>query len=219
MNEITNCPNCSAAIKSGVFNSNAIISDPLNEGIGYYLNKPAEHRCQKCFNNDIPVAKATYERHVQSLSKLIQNQLLFVPVITIHSPQGWNYKTLRMVTAQAVTGEGALTEFMSSWNDFFGTQSNRMNDKIKSGEDNCKNKLRLAAVIAGGNAVIGTDIDYAEIGSAKGMLMVCMAGTAIDIENLDAVKPDSVEALMELSENAKKLNRLHKHRNIFNTTV
>ena len=202
-----------------MFNSNAIVSDELNAGIGYYLNKPAEHRCQKCFANDVIDAKAIYERHVQNLSKVIQNQLLYVPVITVHSPQGWNYKILRMVTAQAVTGEGALTELMSSWSDFFGTRANRLNDKIKSGEDSCKNKLRLAAVLAGGNAVIGNYIDYAEIGSAKGMLMVCMAGTAIFIENIEVVKPESVEALNELSENAKKLDRLHKHRNIFNIVV
>jgi hypothetical protein len=39
----------------------------------------------------------------------------------------------------------------------------------------------------GGNAVIATDIDYAEVGGVRAMLMVCMAGTAVRLNNLQEV--------------------------------
>ena len=45
------------------------------------------------------------------------------------------------------------------------------------------NQLRAKALKIGANAVIATDIDYGEVGSLKGMLMVCAAGTAIKLEN------------------------------------
>jgi uncharacterized protein YbjQ (UPF0145 family) len=92
-----------------------------------------------------------------------------------------------MVTGQSVTGTGVISEFTSSWTDFFGAQSNRYNAKLKAGEQLCFAQLRKQAADMGGNAVIATDIDYSEVGGDKGMLMVCMAGTAVRLKNLDVL--------------------------------
>lgn len=58
--------------------------------------------------------------------------------------------------------------------------------------------LRTKALLMGGHAILGTDIDYSEVGGGKGMLMVCMAGTAVrfnsgshpgaDIESLEKLQ-------------------------------
>ena len=50
----------------------------------------------------------------------------------------------------------------------------------------------------GGNAIIGTDIDYSEVGGGKGMLMVCMSGTAIELslENEDLADKRNVLTLL-----------------------
>ena len=76
---------------------------------------------------------------------------------------------------------GVVSEFTSSFTDLFGVQSGRFNKKLKAGEDICFAQLRKQALDLGGNAVIATDIDYSEVGGGKGMLMVCMGGTAIKL--------------------------------------
>ena len=58
-----------------------------------------------------------------------------------------------MVTGQTTTGTGVLTEFTSSFTDFFGVQSGRHNKKLKDGEDMCKVQLRTQTLNMGGNAV------------------------------------------------------------------
>jgi len=50
----------------------------------------------------------------------------------------------------------------------------------------------------GANAVIGVDIDYAEVGGAKGMVMVCMSGTAVRLRNPEVVSPDLSQQIQEL---------------------
>jgi uncharacterized protein YbjQ (UPF0145 family) len=113
----------------------------------------------------------------------------------LQTPQDWKYETIELISAQTVTGTGVFTEIASNWTDFFGMESGKYNEILKSGEEKCKDILRTQALKLGGNAILGTDIDYSEAGAGKGMLMVCMAGTAVKITNLN-----------ELKYNAKALN-------------
>ncbi|MCL4111631.1 UNVERIFIED_CONTAM: hypothetical protein GTU68_002047 [Idotea baltica] len=92
-----------------------------------------------------------------------------------------------MVTGQSTTGTGVFSDFYSSITDLFGMQSNSYNKKLKGGEDLCYAQVRLQALKLGGNAVIATDLDYSEVGVEKGMLMVCMAGTAIKLRNTNVL--------------------------------
>jgi len=44
----------------------------------------------------------------------------------------------------------------------------------------------------GGNGINANDVDYAKVGGATAMVRVCMAGTAVKIENQETVfKSDS----------------------------
>jgi len=123
----------------------------------------------------------------------------------------WNYKVLGMVTGQTTTGTGVLTEFTSSFTDFFGVQSGRHNKKLKDGEDMCKVQLRTQTLNMGGNAVVAADIDYSEVG-AGGMLMVCMTGTAINLENIDIIGKDKKEIIKKLNKANERLNWLSKYK-------
>ncbi|MBK7959544.1 MAG: heavy metal-binding domain-containing protein, partial [Bacteroidetes bacterium] len=38
-------------------------------------------------------------------------------------------------------------------------------------------QLKNKTIQMGGNAIVGVDVDYGELGSIKGMIMVCMTGT------------------------------------------
>jgi hypothetical protein len=62
----------------------------------------------------------------------------------------------------------------------------------------------------GGNAVIAADVDYAEVGGGKGMLMVCMAGTAVKVLNPQEVFEGDVDRLEELQKAILDLNLLRE---------
>jgi hypothetical protein len=73
----------------------------------------------------------------------------------------------------------------------------------------CRNQLRFKAVKLGCNAIIATDVDYAEVGGGKGMLMVCMAGTAVKLANprdVLTIDFEKLEALQTAVEDLKNLN-------------
>lgn len=200
-----------------MFNSNKIVSEHKKEGINLFLRKDSPAYCDKCFDQQKYEAGQQYSLLINQLTKSVQDNLQYVPLVTLQHPVGWEYNVLKMVTAQCVTGEGALTEFSASISGFFGTQSTRMNNKLKNGEDICMSKLRLVAIASGGNAIIGTDIYYAEVGGDKGMLMVCMAGTAVRLNNPHVINAETPPILSKLLEDVRKLNRVKSYGDLFPT--
>ena len=119
-----------------------------------------------------------------------------------------------MVTGQSITGTGIISEIASSFTDLFGMQSGKFGNKIKEGENICKAQLRLAAAHLGACAVIATDIDYSEVGGGKGMLMVCMSGTAIKLNNLDVLDSEAAKKLSDLENISKTYNSLSIYKNL-----
>ena len=105
------------------------------------------------------------------------------------------------MTGQIVIGTGVITELKSSITDFFGSTSNSFSEKISFGEKNCFAQLRQKSLLLNCDAIIATDIDYSELGSLKGMIMVCASGTAV--KNLDL-----------LGETGKIIRALRKSYNI-----
>jgi len=89
-----------------------------------------------------------------------------------------------------------------------GGQSSSLQNKLSEGEILCRNQLRYKALMLGCNAVIAADVDYAEVGGGKGMLMVCMAGTAVKLNNAADVLSIDFEGLVGLQEAVKKLDSL-----------
>jgi hypothetical protein len=58
----------------------------------------------------------------------------------------------------------------------------------------------------GGNAIIAVDIDYSEMGGEKGMIMVCMSGTVVKLNNLDVLDQYKVDSIKKISFLADKLH-------------
>ncbi|WP_432410462.1 heavy metal-binding domain-containing protein [Rasiella sp. SM2506] len=212
MSEIKNCPNCQSEIKSGIISSNALYSNMYTAIINEYNEPKSEGYCSKC-------GKVPYEKYSnqiiterKNLTNQLQKLIVNIPVISIHTPLNWDYEVVGMVTGQSTTGTGVITEFTSSFTDFFGAQSGRHNEKLKAGENMCFVQLRKQAMDLGANAVIATDIDYSEIGAGKGMLMVCMAGTAINLKNVDVIGDGKSELLDKLTEVNKRLKWLGRYK-------
>lgn len=180
---MTHCSNCNAEIKSGFLKENRLASEKQVAFIHDFTENTSESYCSNCITDMLQLAKTNFQEEMRLLKDRLETELQNIPIITIHSPANWDYKTLGMVTAQSVIGTGMISEIASSWTDFFGKESNIFNSKIKKGEDNCMTILRTKALSMGAHAILGTDIDYSEVGGGKGMLMVCMAGTAVRFTN------------------------------------
>lgn len=198
--EIQNCPNCNAQIKYGLISDNLLFQSDGVKIINEYAEKKATAYCNKCGDQLFEQCKQKIVIEKNRLLKTIEPLMDMIPVISSQSPYKWEYEVLGMVTGQSTTGTGIFSEFKSSFTDFFGAQSGSYNKKLKQGEDLCFNQLREKALNMGGNAVIATDIDYSEIGGEKGMLMVCMAGTAIKLLNPDIIGNEKSKKIKELAE-------------------
>ncbi len=211
MNEkLDKCPNCNADLKNSLLKKNDLISINKTKVINEYIDEKSLAYCEKCGNKIYFKFKSKLENEKISIKNSLNDIINHIPVVTTHSPLNWNYKILEMVTGQSSTGTGFLTEFTSSFTDLFGTQSGRHNQKIKAGEEMCFAQLRKQALDLGGNAVIATDIDYSEIGSGKGILMVCMSGTAILLENTDILGSTKENAIKEYHKLNSRLNYLNE---------
>ncbi|MGB0778312.1 MAG: heavy metal-binding domain-containing protein [Flavobacteriaceae bacterium] len=210
MSELTHCPNCKNELKGGLMSSAKLLDPDKTNIINEYHNKKSEAYCNKCGKKLFGKYKSALFDEKYRISCKLQKFISIIPVISTHSPLNWDYNILEMVTGQSTTGTGVISEFTSSFTDLFGAQSGRHNKKLKSGEDMCFAQLRKQALDLGGNAVIATDIDYSELGAGKGMIMVCMAGTAVQLKNSDVLgqqKAKQIDELVSLNDRLRYLGQ------------
>ncbi|RZK43056.1 MAG: heavy metal-binding domain-containing protein [Pedobacter sp.] len=205
--EYKNCPNCAKKL-NGLMVSKYIVKSTTTDFINSFHEPNAEAYCNECAEALIRTYQEANENKKQALIKDLNKDLHVIPIVTTHSPLNWQYGILDMITTQSVSGTGFLTEITSSWTDITGGQSSSMTNKLSSGENICKSRLRYQCALLGGNAIIATDIDYSEVGGGKGMLMVCMAGTAINLHSIEVIFKNKTEQLAKIKEVVDELKSL-----------
>lgn len=171
----------------------------------------AERICRFC-NRDLgdrPALSAeaiiARERRSSAVSDSLLRHLVHMPLLTLHHPPGWSFRPLALVTAQSVSGTGFASEIAASLSDVFGGQSGAFQGKLRGGEETCKASLRLDALRLGAHAVIGVDVKYAEVGHVKSMLMVCMSGTAVRLDDPGVLEPAAAASVVRAGELLAKL--------------
>lgn len=188
----SNCVNCQRSItgKTGLFSSvqsNQIkhFSDEYFKFISKYTNVYHNSFCDICYDianeNALDACRSEY----LIITKAITAFQNLIPILSIQNLPSWDYEVISIVTGQSTMGTGFLTELKSSWGDFIGVESKSVNLKITEGETNCFKQMKAKTIALGGNAIVGVDIDYAEMGGVKSMVMVCAAGTAINVKNYE----------------------------------
>lgn len=205
--EYKNCPNCTKKL-NGLMADRYIVKQTTTDFINSFHEPKAEAYCSECAEASIRNYHTSNEARKQELIKELNKVLHIIPIVTTHSPLNWQYEILDMISAQSVSGTGFLTEITSSWTDITGGQSASMTNKLSSGENICKSKLRYQCALLGGNAIIATDIDYSEVGGGKGMLMVCMAGTAVNLIGIETIFEGREEQLAKVKILVKELQTL-----------
>lgn len=211
---VEKCSSCGDKIRTGgMFGPNLLLPPIAVELINEYESEKQTERCQTCGSALYADHKKSLDREIASLTLKLATALeQALPLATIHSPHGWDYEVASLVTAQSVLGTGILVEIASEWTDFLGRQSKSYGQKLQTGEALCRNVLRKHAFDEGANAVIGVDVHYTEVGAHKGMLLVCMSGTAVRVRNSQVLGTRAAAAFDELSSITERLNHLGRYK-------
>lgn len=183
------CPNCWETLGKGLLKSNQMLHPAHNDLINLVAGKDDGVYCQKCGGHELDVAHVKARHELNTILKEIEPLLSAITLASIHSPIGWEYQVLDIVTAQSTIGTGIFTNLKSGFSDIFGQESKGYNSKIRQGENNCKKSLQMQAARLGADALIGVDVDYGDVGGQQSLMMICMTGTAIRLRNRD-VLPD-----------------------------
>jgi len=195
------CEICNREIKRDL---NYKLIDVINK----ILNTSYIDMCYLCGHKKLKEAKLVAKAQMKSFSSKLEKYLPSIPVMSINNPAGWNYTPKGIVTARANSGTGLVIEVTSTFSDFFGLQSNSTNSKISKCEKLCLSLLKKHCLDLEGNAITGVDIDYIEVGKGKGILMVCMTGTAVRINNNNNLGSIDLERINEATEINIKLNTI-----------
>lgn len=91
-------------------------------------------------------------------------------------------KYLGVYSGECALGTGFFSSLGAGFADFFGTNSTMYSDKLRKAKNFAIDQLRDQVVDAGGDAVIGLDIDY--VSFSADIMGVVATGTAVKLENL-----------------------------------
>lgn len=88
---------------------------------------------------------------------------------------------LGIVTGEAILGAHLFKDIFAGIRDLVGGRSATYEKELGRAREIALEELSQRATSLGANAVIGIDLDYEVLGSANGMLMVSVSGTAVVI--------------------------------------
>ncbi|CZF80382.1 hypothetical protein GCE9029_02036 [Grimontia celer] len=86
-----------------------------------------------------------------------------------------------VVVGEAILGANIFKDIFASIRDIVGGRSAAYEQELAKAREIAFEELRERARAAGGNAVVGIDLDYEVVGPNGGMLMVSVSGTAVTI--------------------------------------
>ena len=206
--KIEKCPHCQTKV-SGFFSNASLINQSKTEFINKHLNFNFESYCTDCSPEFLNKIARDFSQQKSEIENRLKQIIHYIPILSSSAPYDWKYEVIDMVNSQITSGTGFATELSRSFNDFFGKTSNTSNQKILNAINLCKSDLRIQCVKLGGNALIATDIDFSELGSGStNMLMVCMAGTAIRVNDVQQISTKNQEYILEVFELTEKLDAI-----------
>lgn len=85
-----------------------------------------------------------------------------------------------IVVGEAIMGANVFRDIFASITDIVGGRSGAYEAKLQDARETAMRELAERARAAGGDAVVGVDLDYEVVGDS--MLMVSVSGTAVVLE-------------------------------------
>lgn len=87
-----------------------------------------------------------------------------------------------VVAGEAIVGANIFRDIFAAVTDIVGGRSGAYESALRDAREVALTDIKEAAREAGGNAIVGVDIDYEVIGKNGSMLMVSVSGTAVVVE-------------------------------------
>jgi uncharacterized protein YbjQ (UPF0145 family) len=87
-----------------------------------------------------------------------------------------------IMVGEAILGVDVVRDLFAGITDILGGRSSAYEASLQEARDTAMRELAERARAAGGNAVVGVDLDYEVVGQST--LMVSASGTAVTIEKL-----------------------------------
>ncbi len=87
-----------------------------------------------------------------------------------------------IVAGEAILGANLFKDVFAGIRDLVGGRSATYERELQRARDMALKEMQEKAAAAGGNAVVGIDLDYEVLGAGNGMLMVSASGTAVVVE-------------------------------------
>lgn len=87
-----------------------------------------------------------------------------------------------VVAGEAILGANLFKDLFAGIRDLVGGRSATYERELQRARDLALREMEAKATAAGGNAVVGVDLDYEVLGTDNGMLMVSASGTAVVVE-------------------------------------
>lgn len=89
---------------------------------------------------------------------------------------------LGIVTGEAILGANIFRDFFAGIRDVVGGRSAAYEKELSKARSLAMQELEARARELGANGIVGVDLDYETVGSAGGMLMVSVSGTAVKFD-------------------------------------
>lgn len=87
-----------------------------------------------------------------------------------------------IVAGEAILGANVFKDFFAGIRDIVGGRSGTYERELQRAREIALKELEQRAAEAGGNALVGVDLDFEVLGQGNGMLMVSASGTAVVVE-------------------------------------
>ncbi|WP_411037066.1 heavy metal-binding domain-containing protein [Shinella sp. BYT-45] len=137
--------------------------------------------CYDCFNYGASKATMPVVGNRNAVPDLILTTSINVPKREIEAILG-------IVATEVALGMSIFRDIANSWRDFIGGRSATSEQSLNEARVACLNKLKAEAAALGAHAVIAVDLNYSEIStSSGGILLIAASGTAVTLAPWSAI--------------------------------
>jgi uncharacterized protein YbjQ (UPF0145 family) len=144
-------------------------------------------QCAKTYNNKIAADRLVAEKAKEAAAKqrvAELNQRIDAIMLTTETAPNLNItKRIEIVTAETAFGMNIFKDLFAGVRDIVGGRSKAVQNTMRDARKTALYELKVEAHLVGANAVVGVDLDYVELSSSGGMVMLVASGTAVIIED------------------------------------
>lgn len=138
------------------------------------------YQCRENNSKQIERDKKLEEKTIQQNIQDYQN----VIVSTTPSLEGYTIKKyIGIESAEIMAGTSIVKDFFADMSDFFGGRAGGYESSLSNAKQQAFEVLKYKCASLGGNAVVGIDIDYIEVGN-KSIMGVVVGGTVVVVEKI-----------------------------------